>query len=118
MILSLRRQLRCPSSMGRHAKSKYIPAATLVEVHKDIARTYGRTATPSDLARKHNMPVSKISAMATRLRSYGVDVAMMKRGGLVIRAVDELRSENPELFARELAPVAKKRGPGRPKKIK
>lgn len=87
----------------------------MIEAFKDVARSYGRTKSPSDLSREHNLPVKKISAMAHQLRSYGVDVAMLKRGGLVIRAVDELRSEAPELFAKQLAP-AKKRG--RPRKVK
>ncbi len=88
-------------------KKGYVPNDSMVEAFKDVARHYGRDMSTAELAKKHGLSVEKISPMATKLRSYGVDVAMMKRGGLVVRAVDDLRRESPELFAKQLAPVKK-----------
>ena len=99
-------------------KAKIYSTTDTVAMYKDVARTYGRSANASELARKWGKKPSYIQSVANSLRGYGVDVAKMRKVGIVIRAVDELRGESPELFAKDLAPAQKtvKRGPGRPRK--
>lgn len=42
--------------------------------------------------------MERISAVATQLRGYGVKVEKMKRAGMLLRIIDDLKSESPELF--------------------
>ena len=89
--------------------------ASVVEIMKDVARTYGRTETAKTLASKHGVKSARIQAYATGLRAMGVDVAKIRRTGMYLRAVDELRKSDPQLFA-DSKQTAKKRG--RPAKVK
>lgn len=94
--------------MARH--KGYESTARTVEIMKSVALTYGREETPTSLAKKWGVSKSRIQAYATNLRGYGVDVAKMRRAGLFLRAIDELRKEAPQLFKQE------KRKVGRPAK--
>lgn len=91
------------STMGHNAT---------VEMYKDVARTYARSNSPQELAKKYDTKVSRISAIAMNLRTLGVNIPKMKKAGIYIATVDQLRNEDPELFQAE-AKIVKR---GRPAK--
>lgn len=81
--------------MGRPRKTT--DRGAKIAMIKDVAKSYGRTATPLELARKYGTNVSRISAMATQLRAWKVDVARVRNAGIYLEAIAELKKEEPKL---------------------
>ena len=64
---------------------------------KDIATTYGRTKSASELAEDLKVSRQRIHQIVCLTRKQGVNIPNM-RDQIYRTAVDELRKEHPELF--------------------
>ena len=67
---------------------------------KNIAVTYGRTSTPSELGEKYGVSKQRIQQIAKHLRDLGVKIPQMKSHRYK-DIVFDLRKSNPELFVEE-----------------
>ena len=68
------------------------------EAIKTIIKTYGRTDGPTSLGKKLGVSAQRIYQVAAMLRKAGVYLPRPRRQGWVMKAVFELKKENPELF--------------------
>lgn len=82
--------------MGRPRKSE---GDVQISVIKDIALNYARNGVKSEqLMKKHGIDKSTIMRITTNMRALGVDIPRLKRGGIYLAAVDQLRKEHPEII--------------------
>lgn len=65
---------------------------------KEVARRYGRGEDQYSLAKELGVSPSRVRNWATKMRVLGVDIPRLKQTLGIIEAVNQLRSESPELF--------------------
>ena len=77
---------------------------TFMEALKETARTYGRTEDKNTLAKKYDIErPALVQQWAVKLRRLGVDIPRLRMtNNCILKAVEELKEENPELFEKRV----------------